>query len=314
MSEAKACLKCGRGIDRWASICPYCNWNQSETPGPEAIAAPSPASTYVPPEETGLKRRLLMIGGGILLLIASFGVGLIINRDGAPKRAPGTLEEQAAEHNAEAALQKPKRADTPLVPAGAGGIEEPITSAPAAIATTTDPNAKPNEYDRTDATAVSAVEYGELAKRAKEEKARMATLVDPRSLTGPAYAQAQAPRRPNPRPALTSSRDPRLPGNAPSASVPGNAGVPVQHAASRVASTRPIAEYRPMPSIHARGTARLTLLIGSDGRVERVNIEKPLEGGNTAALLAAVQRWRFKPATENGEPVAAPYSVDINFQ
>ena len=32
-----------------------------------------------------------------------------------------------------------------------------------------------------------------------------------------------------------------------------------------------------------------------------------------AALLGAIQSWRFKPATENGEPVAAPYSVEISF-
>jgi protein TonB len=309
MSESKACIKCGRGIDQWASICPFCNWDQhAAPPTPEEVAAPSPAASYVPPEEGGLKRKALMLGAGALLLVASFGVGVVINRDGAPTRAPETLEEQAAEHNAEN-IQKPRRADTPLVPAGAGGVEQPITSAPAAGSpTSTNPNGGLSEYDRTDATAVSAVEYSEMAKRAKAEKERMASLVDPRSLTGPAYAQA--PRRPQPVHPVTQH-------SASASQIASNPDLPASRtnpSVHRAVRTRPIAEYRPVPSLRANGVAKLTLLIGADGEVKRVSIDQPLSGGNTAQLLAAVQRWRFKPATEDGEPVAAPYSVEIRFQ
>jgi len=35
--------------------------------------------------------------------------------------------------------------------------------------------------------------------------------------------------------------------------------------------------------------------------------------GGTGALINAVQHWRFRPATMNGEPVSAPYSVQIQF-
>jgi TonB family protein len=300
MSDSKACSKCGRAIDQWATICPFCNWDQSEAPPAANSLPPSPGASYVPPEEGGLKKKILMLGGGAMLLVASFGIGMVINSDGAPERAPETLEEQAAEHNAENQEQKPRRANTPLVPAGAGGIEQPITSAPStATPTSTNPNGMPSEYDRTDATAVSAVEYSEMAKRAKAEKERMAALVDPRSLTGPAYAQA--PRRPQPvRPATPAQ-------NA-------NAGLSDGEPARRTMRTRPVATSQPLPSIRARGTAKLTLMIGADGEVQRVSVDQPLDGGNTAALIAAVQRWRFKPATENGEPVAAPYSVTINFK
>ncbi|HEX7807536.1 MAG TPA: TonB family protein [Thermoanaerobaculia bacterium] len=265
---------------------------------------PSPGASYVPPEEGGLKKKILMLGGGAMLLVASFGIGMVINSDGAPTRAPETLEEQAAEHNAEAREQKPRRANTPLVPAGAGGIEQPITSAPpAASPTSTNPTGLPSEYYRTDATAVSAVEYSEMAKRAKAEKERMAALVDPRSLTGPAYAQA--PRRPQPVRPVTPASTP-----APSQ----NAGLSDRAPARQMIRTRPVATSQPLPSIRARGTAKLTLMIGADGEVQRVSVDQPLSNGNTAALIAAVQRWRFKPATENGEPVAAPYSVTINFK
>ena len=67
-------------------------------------------------------------------------------------------------------------------------------------------------------------------------------------------------------------------------------------------------QYQPIPRISGTGKARFTLVVGPDGRVKDVNVERMLRGGNTAALLGAIQTWKFKPATENGEPVAAPYS------
>jgi TonB family protein len=184
-----------------------------------------------------------------------------------------------------------KRADTPLVPLeGSGGIEQPITSAPVNVA----PGAAPNDYQRSDATAVSATEYAELAKRAQAEKKRMAAAVDPRSLTGPAYAQAP----PRPRRLLTT------PSQA--------SGVPAVQR-SVTTSTRPVPQYQPLPKISANGTARLSLTVGPDGRVKEVNIERALQR-NTAQLVSAVQSWRFKPATINGNPVSAPYSVEITFK
>lgn len=278
MADRKACIRCERAIDSWARICPYCNWDQ-HVPAPPPSAKPQYVTDYKPPEEFDLKKKAAMLGAGVLLLIVAFLVGMIINSDDAPKHAPETLEEQAAEHNAEAS--KPRRADTPLIPTNErGGYSVPITSAPASTAT----DGVSNEYSRTDATAASAAEYEQMAKRARAEKGRMTTLVDPRALTGPAYV----PR-------------PRAPASGAAAPSRGT-----------VVRTRPVPQYQPLPRMNARGTARLTLLVGSDGRVRQVDIERSLRG-NTAELLAAVQSWRFKPATENGEPVAAPYSVEISF-
>ena len=81
-----------------------------------------------------------------------------------------------------------------------------------------------------------------------------------------------------------------------------------------VARTRPVPEYQPLPDIHVSGrvTARLDLVIGADGRVKEVNLRDSIPG-ETAKLIAAVQSWRFKPATENGQPVSANYSVDLSF-
>lgn len=305
MTDRKRCIKCERAIDAWAGICPFCNWDQTRTPPSADAPPPIPAVQYKPPEEMNVRKLIGIGGAAILSLVLAFMVGMVINRDGAPKRAPESLEEQAEEHNTE--ILKPKRADTPLVPAGEGGIDnEPITSAPVAAA----PGQVPNEYQRTDATAVSADEYAQMAQRAQaEKKKKMAVLVDPRSISGVAYAQGRpAPARATLPAPIPGARPPQQAGDA-SPSAP-----QIARSGGRTVRTRPVPQYQPIPRIAGSGKARFTLVIGTDGRVKDVNVDRMLQGGNTAALLGAIQTWRFKPATENGEPVAAPYSVEISFQ
>lgn len=289
MSEKAPCIRCSRNIDAWAKICPFCNWDQSVAPPAVEPPKPTAVTEYRPPEEFELKKKAWLAGGGVLALIAAFAIGMIINQDGAPKTAPKTVEEQVAEEQQARRTPSTMRADTPLVPVNEpGGIEQPITSAPVSVA----PGVSPNDYQRTDATAVSATEYAEMAKRAQAEKQRQAQAVDPRSLTGPAYQPP--PRRP-----------------APSQSAAAGQTVAAQRGGA--IRTRPVPQHQPLPQISGAGTARLSLTIGPDGRVTNINIEKPLQR-NTAQLLSAVQRWRFKPATVNGQPVAAPYSVEISFK
>lgn len=291
MSEQHPCIRCARAIDAWAKICPYCNWDQSAAPPAYEPTKPAAVTDYRPPSEYDLRKKAMFAGAGVLTLVAAFLVGMVINSDGAPKVAPKTVEEQVAEERAAAQRSPVRRADTPLVPVdGPAGIEQPITSAPITAAA----GVAPNDYQRSDATAVSATEYAELAKRAQAEKKQAAAAVDPRSLTGPAYTQAP------PRPRRTLAQSAPF-GEAPQA----------QRAVTT--STRPIPQYQPLPHISASGTARLSLMVGSDGRVKQVDIERPLQR-NTAQLISAVQSWRFKPATVNGNPVSAPYSVEITFK
>lgn len=317
IEERKPCTRCARAIDGWSKLCPFCNWDQSVPP--PAVEPPKPAAVanYRPAEEFNLKKSLMYGAIGIVALVLSFVVGMVINSDGTPKNAPETIEEQIADDQ-QKQVAPIKRADTPLVPTNErGGMEQPVTSAPVAAPA----GAPANDYQRTDATAVSSTEYAEIAKRAKAEKERMAVLIDPRSLTGPAYAQGPRPVRrtpaPTPRqiaqqqqlpPMMSSSpaTAPQFPPNAEPAPAPR----PVERRMSL--RTRPVPQYQPMPSIAVKGSARLSLVIGSDGRVKEVSVERALPR-NTAALVASVQQWRFKPATENGEPVSAPYSVDITF-
>jgi len=303
MSERIPCRKCGRAIDATAGRCPFCNWDQAHVPPPpDKVAVPAQVASYKPPEEMNLRKLVGMAGGFAVMLVLAFLIGMVINRDGAPKKAPETLEEQAQEHNVDNLEQK--RADTPLVPAGQGGIEQsPITSAPVAAA----PGQTPNDYARTDATAVSADEYAQMAKRAEaERKKNMTVLVDPRSLTGPAYAQGQR---------MPARRTASLARRPLSSTLPGGSSDGSPRAARNAAvRTRPVPEYQPIPRMNGIGTARFTLMIGTDGRVKDVNVEKLMGGGNTARLVSSIQSWRFKPATENGRAVSAPYSVEISFK
>jgi TonB family protein len=159
-------------------------------------------------------------------------------------------------------------------------IAQPITSAPVAKLDAS----IPTEYQRHDATAVSSVEYQQLAARAQAERRAAAQFADPRSITGRAYAQGARPRR-----TLAS-------------------------APKRVPSTHPVAEYQPVPAIRVDEpmTVRLNLTVGADGRVEEIAMHGTA-GRNTREILSAVRRWRYKPATVNGQPVSAPVTVDISF-
>jgi hypothetical protein len=319
MSERKRCIRCERAIDDWSRICPFCNWDQNQAvPANNAQQIPHAAATYVPPSDFDWKKKSLIAAGGVVMLIASFGVGAWINSDGAPKKAPESVVAQSAEEAARAEALR-HRTDTPLVPIGEGGIEQPITSAP----TTAQAQGAtaPNGYDRSDATAVSSVEYQQLAQRAKAEKDRMAALVDPRSLTGPAYAQGAAPRPPVRR-TTAPARPPLMPAAAPPAAAPPQqAAVPApavnesprEQAARRATggNTAPVPEYQPIPSLSTRGRARLDLVVGPDGRVKQVNVRNAIRG--TAELINAVRSWRFRPAMSDGRPVTGSYSVEISF-
>jgi TonB family protein len=226
-----------------------------------------------------------MFGGALFaLVIVAFAIGAFVHRE-AKRPMPA-----AAEHGVMTTVadNRSPRSDVTLIPVtDSAFLETPVTSAPGPTATD-----GTNAPQRNDATALPSSEYAAVAERAKAEKANKA-LVDPRSITGAAYDTSSVPRRP-----ATPRRD-----------------VPMSSSArTETKRTPPIPEYQPVPSIHVdrNMTARLRLTIGADGRVKGIAIADSIPG-QTPKLIAAVQNWRFRPATENGVPVEAPFSVDISF-
>jgi hypothetical protein len=286
MTDQKRCVRCERAIDAYAKICPFCNWDQEE-PLSAAAAQPQVATDYVPPEEHKSRRLILGIVGGIVLLVVSFALGSLIhgaNPEETAAKTGGSLVSTTAGPGPEKANLGGPHAQVELQPVGNNQpiIEQPITSAPAA----TNTNGIPDAYSRSDATAVSSAEYQQLAARAKAEK--QSAMTDPRLLTAPMYERP----RPRPRPEQTAP--------------------PVQQSVAQ--RTAPVAEYAPFPEIHVdrETTINLTVLVGEDGRPRSVSIEGVLPG-QTAKLIAAIHGWRFRPAMENGQPVAAPFSTAVSF-
>lgn len=55
-------------------------------------------------------------------------------------------------------------------------------------------------------------------------------------------------------------------------------------------------------------------IVRRDGRIDDVEIIKDLPGGLGDAARDAVRRWRFRPATYQGEPIDVYYTVTVNFR
>jgi protein TonB len=118
--------------------------------------------------------------------------------------------------------------------------------------------------------------------------------------------------RPAPRPAATPRKEPtRAPSTKPSTASSGAEGT-----AKPQYLSNPAPQY-PESSRAAReqGTVMLRVEVDAKGRPASVQISrssgfKELD----AAAVRAVRRWRFKPATLAGAPVAASINVPVQFQ
>ena len=64
-----------------------------------------------------------------------------------------------------------------------------------------------------------------------------------------------------------------------------------------------------------RGTVILSVVIGADGHAHKILVLRGLPAGGTEAAIAAVQTWRFKPATgPDGKPTTVVMPIEITFQ
>ena len=63
-----------------------------------------------------------------------------------------------------------------------------------------------------------------------------------------------------------------------------------------------------------QGVVIVEAIIDKQGNVTNVKILKPLPMGLDQAAADAVKKWKFKPATLNGKPVAVIYNLTVNFR
>lgn len=76
------------------------------------------------------------------------------------------------------------------------------------------------------------------------------------------------------------------------------------------------AQTRSIPEIAdyvVRGLVVLDVIIDSSGRVLDPRIVRPIGLGLDEQAIAAVQNWKFKPATRNGEPVSVEMGLEVQF-
>ena len=62
------------------------------------------------------------------------------------------------------------------------------------------------------------------------------------------------------------------------------------------------------------GNVVVSLIVGADGEPRNVHVLRGVGMGLDEKAVAAVQQYRFKPATRNGKPVAVYLNVDVNFE
>ncbi|HEY0590829.1 MAG TPA: energy transducer TonB [Thermoanaerobaculia bacterium] len=295
MKDKKPCARCERLIDPWARICPFCNWEQEVPPPKESPLASAAGEEAVDPateDKRQLRRRILTAIGIAALLLLTFAIGSFIARLG---RKPMTPEEETP-----SSVQAPSRTsaqrltDLRLVQVDPSStIGRSVTSVPQQLGAPT--NTVGNDAD---ATALPSQQYAELVRRSAKQQATDAggaDTLDPRTIVAPPIPQI---RRPAPAP-------------RPPAPEPGEAIGPTGDADARRTLPEPI--FQPLPDIDASGTAKFRLRIGADGAVKEVDVIQALPGA-TPRLIAAIQRWKFKPATLNGRPVEGVHLVDISFK
>jgi periplasmic protein TonB len=79
--------------------------------------------------------------------------------------------------------------------------------------------------------------------------------------------------------------------------------------------------YNPEPSFSeearkskTQGIVLLLIVVGKDGKPSDIHVRQSLGMGLDEKAIEAVNRWRFRPAMLNGQPVATQIAVEVNFR
>jgi len=63
-----------------------------------------------------------------------------------------------------------------------------------------------------------------------------------------------------------------------------------------------------------QGMVSLAAVVGTDGRVESVCVDRSLDPALDAQAVGAARRWRFEPGRKNGEPIRTRVTIDLTFR
>lgn len=62
------------------------------------------------------------------------------------------------------------------------------------------------------------------------------------------------------------------------------------------------------------GTVTLQVTVGVDGTAQEIHVVKGIDPGLDLNAVEAVSKWKFKPGTKDGEPVAVRVNIEMNFR
>lgn len=98
-------------------------------------------------------------------------------------------------------------------------------------------------------------------------------------------------------------------------------GPPGIYPAGKGGVTLPQVIFNPEPSFSdearkskTQGIVLLMVTVGTDGKPYNIRVQQSLGMGLDEKAIEAVNRWRFRPATLNGQPVATQIAVEVNFR
>lgn len=98
-------------------------------------------------------------------------------------------------------------------------------------------------------------------------------------------------------------------------------GPPGIYPAGKGGVTVPQVVYDPEPSFSdearkskTQGIVLLMIVVGTDGKPYNIRVQQSLGMGLDEKAIEAVNHWRFRPATFNGQPVATQIAVEVNFR
>lgn len=63
----------------------------------------------------------------------------------------------------------------------------------------------------------------------------------------------------------------------------------------------------------SQGIVMLWVVVGKDGHPYNIRVGQSLGMGLDEKAIEAVNRWRFRPGTLNGQPVATQIAVEVDF-
>jgi TonB family protein len=74
----------------------------------------------------------------------------------------------------------------------------------------------------------------------------------------------------------------------------------------------------PSPSFTAwpedkSGVCRLSVIVEPNGKTSNIRVVKSLTVGQDRLAMEAVKKWKFKPATKDGKPVAVEIAVEVTY-